>query len=485
MALPQVLPGISVVSQAPTVDPRLFASDPQGALAAAQAGMHLGTEMAGLGNLKSRLALEKAELSAKTAQNTYNNALADHAMENIGPMVRAGLAATRASTATSNAAADVAPGAAQAQILANQNASAFQSSLADYGVPGVQAQTAGSTAQNLLSSSLASAGFSKLSPTQQLNQTTSAKTAGELGIPFDAGSPEATAPGIRGALVQRMTFPIVQQNYERGQAAAQAQLDKIPAAKRSDFLAPGPMGGLDTVKVGKEFHDQIVVNPKGIYGATPGFVAAYDRATTVRQAQDFMSTVPDLLDKAGDPTTMQKISDRYSDIPNGASMFKSLTTQMAASNIAPATAARTALISLIDLKLGVSLNSPNEARGLKNTLAVQPSDSNETIKAAVKQFEPSLEAAYNSAKAGFDASAFQTLDDYSVLSPKSVGAAGKGRLPGGAASASNSVQAANPLYGAPGVIGSIQMNNGIPYRLVIRPDGTSAWAKQPNTAPAK
>lgn len=116
MALPQQLPGISVVPQAPQVDPRLFALDVQGALASAQLGMKLGQEMAGLQNLKGKLELEKAEIAAKKAANTYEERKALQAMEQLPLLVQAQQAELEAKKAQSMALLSVLPSKTESEI---------------------------------------------------------------------------------------------------------------------------------------------------------------------------------------------------------------------------------------------------------------------------------------------------------------------------------------------------------------------------------
>jgi hypothetical protein len=103
MALPQQLPGVSVVPQAPQVDPRLFAPDAAGMLLSARAGVQLGTELAGLQNLQSRLTLEKAEIAAKKAKNEYDRQAAEQAVITLPQMVQQQLAQAQAATAQAQA----------------------------------------------------------------------------------------------------------------------------------------------------------------------------------------------------------------------------------------------------------------------------------------------------------------------------------------------------------------------------------------------
>lgn len=103
MALPQQLPGVSVVPQAPQVDPRLFAPDAAGMLLSARAGVQLGTELAGLQNLQSRLTLEKAEIAAKKAKNEYERQAAEQAVITLPQMVQQQLAQAQAATAQAQA----------------------------------------------------------------------------------------------------------------------------------------------------------------------------------------------------------------------------------------------------------------------------------------------------------------------------------------------------------------------------------------------
>lgn len=89
MALPQQLQGMSVMPQAPQVDPRMFALDAQGALMSAQMGMKLGQEMAGLQNLKSKLELEKVEIAAKKANHALQEKYALQAETQLPQMMEA------------------------------------------------------------------------------------------------------------------------------------------------------------------------------------------------------------------------------------------------------------------------------------------------------------------------------------------------------------------------------------------------------------
>lgn len=63
--------GISALPTAPVADPRMFASDPQGALATAAAGLALGQEMANLENNRKKRELEKARIEFLKKKNDY------------------------------------------------------------------------------------------------------------------------------------------------------------------------------------------------------------------------------------------------------------------------------------------------------------------------------------------------------------------------------------------------------------------------------
>lgn len=60
---------VSVVPQAPQVDPRMFAGDPQGALASMQAGFLLSQELASLENKKAQRALEAEKIKLDMQKN--------------------------------------------------------------------------------------------------------------------------------------------------------------------------------------------------------------------------------------------------------------------------------------------------------------------------------------------------------------------------------------------------------------------------------
>jgi hypothetical protein len=189
MALPQQLPGLSVMPQAPNVDPRMFASDPAGALAASQAGLHLGTELAGLQNFQQKLELEKAEIAAKKSQNEYQRQLADHAVTTLPSMVQTQLdqyAATRAQLAAAAPTYVPVAGATVAQANASSlgsNAQAQQTA-ADIaqGLPQFKSQLSGLSLSNEANVLNAATPESNLGTSQRIQTNAAAQTLGGYGL---------------------------------------------------------------------------------------------------------------------------------------------------------------------------------------------------------------------------------------------------------------------------------------------------------------
>ena len=415
--------------QAPQVDPRMFALDAQGALLSAQAGIHLGTELASLQNLQGKLELEKAEIAAKKAKNEYDRQAAEHAITTLPQMVQTQVDQAKAASAQALATQQIVPSTTAATIASAQagtasSQSAFAQTQAEIkaGIPQFRAEAATGEARNALASVTAATDFSKLSPQEKTRQLGLAKTAGELGA-------ESVLPKDVQNARQFVMFalPLSKQRQEIAQtnAVAMAQKLRIPP---KDFTNADGTYDFDLIQ--KKWDDAKVSDPLSVYGDMPGFKESYSKAKDLRQTQIFLDEVPNLLKAAGDPNILQKSLDDFRDT-KGSSFFKAAFGAAAAQNVDEKTAARSALIDLIDMKLGGALNTSGESRALKNSLQVQAKDSNAAILAVVNRYRPTVDRSYEASKEGLPSEAFQGIDDGSAFKPKSLGDVARGRLGGG------------------------------------------------------
>lgn len=202
MALPQQLPGVSVVPQAPQVDPRLFAPDAAGMLLSARAGVQLGTELAGLQNLQSRLTLEKAEIAAKKAKNEFERQAAEQAVITLPQMVQQQLAQAQAATAQAQASIPTFQPLAGAAIAeAGARTAGSQFSLAqikagiEAGLPQFNAELQKLKFENEKKTALANAGFFGKDTPGQEQAIAEAKARGtvlgDIGGKIQAANPNA------------------------------------------------------------------------------------------------------------------------------------------------------------------------------------------------------------------------------------------------------------------------------------------------------
>jgi hypothetical protein len=200
MALPQQLPGVSVVPQAPQVDPRLFAPDAAGMLLSARAGVQLGTELAGLQNLQGKLELEKAEIAARKAQNAYQQKLATDAAQILPQQIQSQLDRALAESAQSKATVRTADPLANAAIAdAASRTAGSQFSLAqikagiDAGIPQFTVNLTKQKLENEAATTLADADwFAKLDTPGQKEAVAKGEAAG-------TGAGSITGP-VKGAM---------------------------------------------------------------------------------------------------------------------------------------------------------------------------------------------------------------------------------------------------------------------------------------------
>ena len=206
MALPQQLPGISVVPQAPQVDPRLFAPDAAGMLLSARAGVQLGTELAGLQNLQGKLELEKAEIAARKAKNEYEYKAALNASEMLPQMVQKELAQAEAARMQAVATQQTLPGQTALTNATNLNALRFNQELYNEGVPTITAQTEATSKRNALSTLRAdAAGFSQLDTPGQKKVIAAAESGGTF--TGDAEAKKALADTLNALPAEQPKLP--------------------------------------------------------------------------------------------------------------------------------------------------------------------------------------------------------------------------------------------------------------------------------------
>ena len=204
---------VSVVPQAPQVDPRMFAGDPQGALASMQAGLLLSQELASLENKKAQRALEAEKIKLDMQRNKLERMYADEAIAQapamVGQLVGGALARQAAETelARRNATASLAAGlpeavagqqlaGAQAQTAASQVARAkasFEGRVLENFYGGDEALRLG---QNALRTSMVVAGRT---PEEQKRLDVSAGVLGQ----FDAFKDPSILSPANGDLAAR------------------------------------------------------------------------------------------------------------------------------------------------------------------------------------------------------------------------------------------------------------------------------------------
>lgn len=194
---------VFALPQAPQANPRDFALDPQGALLTAQAGLHLGSELANLENQRAERELEAAQIKAKAAQNAYNLKAIEHATVNLPTMVGAEVAKAKDAQAAADASralteARVAQGipgqTAELERVTGSNALAGAVTAGQLGIPVQQANIAAYQNANALANAKADFNFNSKPVTTRTQLLEAAKTQGGWGIAEGSAADMGTVP---------------------------------------------------------------------------------------------------------------------------------------------------------------------------------------------------------------------------------------------------------------------------------------------------
>lgn len=202
--------GLQALPTAPVADPRLFAADPMGALATAQAGLHLGQELANLENVRAQREYESAHIKFLKAQNDLQLAQVAHAQEHLpetlGAKLAQDIAAGKVAAAAGanadaqlaaglpTAAAGAAVGAANAAAATSANVLAGEQAKADVKLPAAVVAVDAAHAKNALAGATADLDFSKMPTPVKTQLLEASKTFGSWGVP--SGNPSTDSTGF-------------------------------------------------------------------------------------------------------------------------------------------------------------------------------------------------------------------------------------------------------------------------------------------------
>lgn len=238
---------ISVVPQAPQIDPRFMAADPQGALASAAAGLHLGTELANLQNQQSQRELEALQIKTAKAQNDLQQAQITDAQQKLPKVLQAMYDAQMASL--------------EAQRAASANAGALANAQANAGLPQTQAD-------------IDAANAAALRATQNANKASPLyNDPGYVKGAFEAGAnAAATAWGGVGRVIPRGVLSgaasgALTPSAPAGVGAGVDPLSGANASESADTSSPasipdsGPVGSASQLPGGKGAVAEAGLNP--------------------------------------------------------------------------------------------------------------------------------------------------------------------------------------------------------------------------------
>lgn len=130
---------LSALPQAPNIgDPRLYAADPQGALATAHAGLLLGQELANIENQKAKRALEAEQIKLAAQQNKVQMQILQHTADMLPSTMAAGIQATFAESQARAAQAQKTKALADVQAQAPWIKAATDAEMSAFGAQSAQ-----------------------------------------------------------------------------------------------------------------------------------------------------------------------------------------------------------------------------------------------------------------------------------------------------------------------------------------------------------
>jgi hypothetical protein len=465
---------ISVAPQpTPFQDPRLFASDPIGALAAAHAGNVLGQEYADLQNKQAQRDVLTAQLKSQKAQADLDQILGDQKLKIIqDPNTQAAIAANT-----------------KTQLLAVQQASAQQ-------------------AQNEAAAAAAGAQFSGLDPVAKAQAIAAAQAQGGWGrfprvgslapagqtlskataVPFSASMlPADMSLGGATAAPAAAAQPAVSAP-ETSASAAPAEQDETPPVFREVHWTDTTDSDGNMVQVPQVFN-KLTGEPIGTGAAIPkgtwSAAKVQDQATAAKAMERFMQfpdaasvikdngefdgpkaralgaglaaenpvigglvdqttfnglkqayravkiidDIPKQLDALGDPSTAQRVLTSLPQPDKATGIFTTTREAFLKQNIKPKTAARAALLSALDAQYQNVLNTTIESREARKFNPADSDQVNAAIKEAVSVLSPYLHTAYDDMYNGVPAPVRKAVEGSGGLAAVGAEAAARKAIP--------------------------------------------------------
>jgi len=400
---------VFALPQAPQADPRNFAMDPMGALLTAQAGLHLGSELANLDNQQSNRELEAMQIKAAKAKNDLDQEMLAHARLHLPEVLGGALQQQLAGQAAATSASNLSGALSNASLAAGYPAAAAASQVA-----AANTATQGSTNVQLGLLADKSSGYAGSPAPVRANLDTLATTAGSLGSILDIKDPEKAGREFLNTKRTLMMMPATIEEAQKNKATLDPIFDRFPMFDRSTVQRDSGFGFkvYDPEKAHAAIASLARDNPIAGYGpSNPGFKEAYTSAAGIKQTISFLKgDVPGLLDSLGNPSVFQKTMDSMRD-SNAQSLIKVAFNTAVATGVDPKTAARSALVDYIDKQYQSSTNDQETGRKLKNALIASDKDNNATLKQVIKTMAPTLEHEYDKVKSPYPDYLFEKLDE--------------------------------------------------------------------------
>lgn len=497
--LPSGLGNLSAVPQGPqNIDPRMFAPDIMGALAAQQSGLHIGTELANLENVQAQRELESAKIKLAKAQNDLDFLHIENARTVLQrPETQAVLTQTIADKIKNEAAAAaltarVGPlGAAQATAASTYWGSqgVFPSAPGGAAVGPADAAAALSSSTATPSASAAPAATGDLStasasPARAASASDWNNPHSPAFVPYPARKTESVkrtdASGKKFMLHKVLldarsnavldvgegveTGELTDQGKKdlevetgaitRGQERGNEVLKKWSGVVDTSALL-GADGKIDPVQAQK--FDEYMSEKFPVKG---GLVTqpVYDSIISANRAYRIISEIPGQIDKLGDPSFTQRFLTGMPDPEKARSLFDKVKGAALTSQVDENTASRAALLAVLNTEYQSVLNTTTEGRSLRNFTPVDADQANTAIKKVVSIITPIVKSAYEDKYKGVPDAVRKSVEGADSVRAKAQETA---------------APAAAPVTAVP-QLGSTRIANGWNYQLVMK-NGKPTW----------
>lgn len=433
---------ISVVPQAPQVDPRLFASDAQGALATAHAGMLLGQELANIENQKAKRALEAEQIKLDVQRNKLARMTLDETARIlptvVGKIVNAELLAkSRLPEEQANLTSQAQfwgqmgssmPGQAvpaPSGVLAGESVSAPDPSQPFSGPPAPLETSSTDPVSRVMNS-----------PGWQLKaEQIKRDREAALGV-----EKEKQAFSNEQKSLEEMVAPYLVQNVlvrsglmrEDGQGLDRQKVEKAVSTAASLYPNISRKGdtqwqaeqrrvseNMNKFSAFVDFKKEGLLSEDGIWdvkssdAALQKFTARFPvQAGVVKQpelealraekrAVEAFKEATAKLDQLGDPTMVDRVLNTMPDPERARGLFENAKNNLAKKFVNPDTVSRMALLNALNAQYQEVLNSTKEGRQLRNYTPLDADQTNKALKDVIGIVTPFLQKKYEDSLQNF------------------------------------------------------------------------------------